>query len=276
MSDADVVQLPEPAAHLSARVHTNWKRGYTAYQVEGVGTLTLVPVLRCPQWWSDPHGRVLPCNHVQVYMGTGGPHTRPENRTDVPHIAGSDLVGPATAFTNGDPAPFVTGDAYIYWSRAPQQARDVLTAVATHWGQRSDIDRVKAAYARAQAPQLVPRAAKRADVARRRFEQAGRELVLALANEQHQYRMKETESAEQAATLIGPDSPVWNEYTVYANRHMDSDRLLVGAVVDAAGNVVDDGANSGPWQPVAPVVDAAGPEEAVAEVVRQIEEGEQD
>lgn len=148
--------------------------------------------------------------------------------------------------------------------------------MATHWGQRPDIDHVKAAYARTQAPRLARRATKRADEARRRFEQAGRDLVLALANEQHQYRIQETEDAEQAATLIGPGAPVWGEYSVYANRNMDSDRLLVGAVVDAAGNVVDDGANSGPWQPVAPVVEATSPREAVAEVVRQIEEGEQD
>ena len=282
MSDADVVQLPEPAAHLSARVRTDWNRGYATYEVEGVGTFVLIPELERPQRKSDPYGRVLPSNRVRVYMGTGGPHTREEKRKDLPVVEGHTLAGPLTSDTRPEPGGLATGPtpAYTRWMQMPtevsNQAGRIVTAVAVHWGQRPDVDLLKAAYARTQAPRLARRAAKRADAARRRFEQAGRDLVMALANEQHQQRLKETEGAEQAAALIGPDSPVWNEYSVYGNRHRDSGEFLVGAVIDAAGNVVDDGAGSGDWEARGQTVKAASPEEAVAEVVRQIEEGEQE
>lgn len=279
---SDSVQLPEPAAHLSARVRTDWNRGYTAYEVEEVGTFTLIPVLDCPQGWSDPRGRVLPCNHVQVYMGTGGPHTRSENRRNVPVVAGHTLAGPLKSNTRPEPGGLEAGarSVFIAWNGLPPEVGDeagrIVKALAAHWGQSPDVDHVKAAYARAQAPRLARRAVKRTNTARGRFEQAGRELVQALADEQHQEHLRETENAEQAAALIRPHAPAWGEYSIYANRHMDSDRLLVGVVVDAAGNVVDDGANSGKWQPVATVVVATSPQEAVAEMLRQIEEGEQE
>ncbi len=198
----DRVQLPAPAAHLSARVTVNWKRGYTAYQVEGVGTFTLIPALGCWRRSDHPGRKALPCNHVDVYMGTGGPHTRQENRTDVPRVQDSWLAGPITARTDGDPAPIVSGQGFIYWYRAPQQAYDILAAVAAHWGQRPDIDRVKAAYARSQAPRLERRADKFGRRAQRQRDEAQQKLARIIAFQQYQQRLIETTSPEEAAQVM--------------------------------------------------------------------------
>lgn len=258
--------LPHPAIGRRAVVRTDWATGRVEYSLLSVGTFTLVPVLDCPEGWSDPHGRALPCNHVRVYMGTGGPHTRQENRKHTPVVHGYGLTGPLTTDTRPEPGGIIAGSrsAFLAWQNLPsrKEAARIVKAVAAHWGARPDLDRIKAAYARIQAPRLERQARKRAEKARARFEAAARELAGALADAHHQQRLGDARSAEQAALLISPDAPATAEYVVHGERERITGEYAVKAVTDATGRVVHTQGRGWVWQGLETVVTAAGPEDA--------------
>lgn len=260
--------LPHPAVGRRAVVRTDWDSGRVEYSLLSVGTFTLMPVLDCPEGWSDPHGRTLPCNHVRLYMGTGGPHTRQENRKHTPAVHGYGLTGPLTTDTRPEPGGIEAGSrsAYLAWQSLPSATREeaarIVKAVAAHWGARPDLDRIKAAYARTQAPRLERQARKHAERARARFEAAARELAGALADAHHQQRLTDTRSAAQAAPLISPDAPATAEYTVHGERERLTGEYAVNAVTDATGRVVHTPGRGWVWQSLETVVTAAGPEDA--------------
>ncbi|WP_435112739.1 hypothetical protein [Nocardiopsis synnemataformans] len=163
----------------------------------------------------------------------------------------------------------------MHWANAPSQARDIVTALATHWGARPDLQQLKACYARAQAPRLATKAVRRTAQARRRFAEAGAELARAFADEHHQDDLRRTENLEAATQLLGRRQ-IWNEYSVHGVRDRDSDEFVVAAVLDIAGAVADDGMGDKTWQPHSPVVVATSPDDAAAQATLEVENLDRD
>lgn len=260
--------LPHPAAGRRATVRTDAAAGRVQYYLPGTGIFALVPVLDCPQGGSDPHGRTLPCNHVRVYLGTGGPRTRQENRKHVPAVHGHMLVGPVITDTRPEPGAIKAESrlAFSTWQSLPSATREeatrIIKAVAAHWGQRPDLDRIKAAYARTQAARLERQARQREGKARAAFEKAGRELARALADAHHQQLVGATRNAQQAAPLVNPDTPATAEYVVHGARERVTGEYAVNAVTDATGRMVHAPVPDWVWQRLETVVTATSPEDA--------------